>query len=85
MDILLNPPLSEFSLAVVERKEGGCLEFQCDSYMQEVDSPLSFVYCMFFAELVRTSKNVSPFDRRVNQNTIAEVLVELLKGETKLR
>ena len=76
---------SEFSLAVVERKECGRLGFQCDGYMEEVDRPLSFAYCMCFAQFISAAKDISPFNRRVNQNTIAEVLVELLKGETKLR
>lgn len=53
--------------------------------MEEVDRPLSFAYCMRFAQLIRAAKDIGPFNRRVNQNAIAEVLIELLKGQTKLR
>ena len=53
--------------------------------MEEVDRPLSFAYCMRFAQLIRAAKDISPLNRRVYQNTIAKVLVELLKGEAKLR
>ena len=76
---------SEFPLPIVERQECSRLGFQCDGYMEEVDRPLSFAYCMRFAQCIRAAKDISPFNRRVNQNTVAEVLVELSKREMKLR
>jgi hypothetical protein len=53
--------------------------------MYKIDRPLAFARPMCFAQLICAAKDIRPFNRRVNQNTIAQIFIDLLKCETKLR
>lgn len=66
---------------MVEGEKSLCSAFQRNRHVQQVDRALPLASCVLLAQLVRSTKDAYPICDSVDQNSVAQVLINLPEGK----